>query len=231
MFNLIIRASKLLSRQGLYPFLRREFARIPPGANVLTVGGDGLITDLLRHESKVRGFRLVTVDIDEHRNPDIVADFCDESKLPAQTCDFVVLSEVLEHFHAPPQALIQARRLLRPGGRLILTTPFIFPLHERPHDYFRYTKYGLQHLLNPFEDVRVRERNGWAEAILVLAVRMCMEPRLVARWFGLAFVPIALLVWPLAHLFDLVVKADCLTSGYVVTARLAGAPATEACCS
>src|SRR2546423_15371075 len=153
MFKIIVRASKLLSRQGLYPFLRREFARIPAGANVLTVGGDGVITDMLRKESQRRGFQLVTVDIDQQRNPDIVADYCDESKLTAHGYDFVVLSEVVEHFHAPPQAVAQTCRLLRAGGRLILTTPFIFPLHERPHDYFRYTKYALQHLLSAFEEV------------------------------------------------------------------------------
>jgi len=219
MYKMVILGSKLLSRQGLYPFLRREFARIPAGANVLTVGGDGLITELLRKQAQVRGFELVTVDIDERRNPDIVADYCDESKLLAHTYDFVVLSEVLEHLYAPTQAIAQTRRLLRPGGSLILTTPFIFPLHEKPCDYFRYTRYGLQHLLRTFEEVVVRERNGWAETILVLAARLCMEKRVIARCIGVVFVFLALLAWPLARLLDLLVRVDYLTSGYLVTAR------------
>src|SRR6266705_6450328 len=99
MYKIFIRASKLLSRQGLYAFLRREFRRIPAGAKVLTVGGDGLITELLRKQAGMNGFSVVTVDIDKKRNPEIVGDYCEGAGLPAGAYDCVVLSEVLEHFH------------------------------------------------------------------------------------------------------------------------------------
>jgi hypothetical protein len=52
-------------------------------------------------------------------------------------------------------------RVLRPGGRLYLTAPLVWELHEEPHDFYRYTRYGLEHLLTQagFVDVDVQPRN------------------------------------------------------------------------
>ncbi len=53
--------------------------------------------------------------------------------------DTVLMTEVLEHLEEPARGLAEAGRLLRPGGKLILTTPFMWPLHEEPRDFFRYS--------------------------------------------------------------------------------------------
>lgn len=60
--------------------------------------------------------------------------------------DTVLLSEVLEHLERPADALAECHRLLRPGGKLILTTPFIWTLHEEPRDFYRFSPYGLRYL-------------------------------------------------------------------------------------
>ena len=59
------------------------------------------------------------------------------------TFESVVSSEVLEHVPQPATLLGEIRRVLKPGGHLLLTTPQTWGLHEEPHDYFRYTRYGL----------------------------------------------------------------------------------------
>ena len=75
------------------------------------------------------------VDIDEKRKPDIVADV---HNLPFKDGEFgvVLCTEALEHFKEPQRAINEINRVLKKGGRLILTTRFVYPLHDVPYDYF-----------------------------------------------------------------------------------------------
>ncbi|MEK7188359.1 MAG: class I SAM-dependent methyltransferase [Patescibacteria group bacterium] len=78
--------------------------------------------------------------------PDIYADAV---KIPLQSnsCDTVLLLQVLEHLPETEKSLKEAGRLLKKGGHLILSTIQSYPLHDEPYDYYRYTKYGIEHLL------------------------------------------------------------------------------------
>lgn len=60
--------------------------------------------------------------------------------------DAVLSTQVLEHVNDPVWYVREAARVLRSGGYLILSCPGSYMLHEEPHDYFRYTRYGLEHL-------------------------------------------------------------------------------------
>lgn len=66
---------------------------------------------------------------------------------PDASFDVVLSTQVLEHLKNPARALREAVRVLRPAGRLVLTVPGVWPTHEAPHDYWRFTRHGLLHLL------------------------------------------------------------------------------------
>jgi SAM-dependent methyltransferase len=61
--------------------------------------------------------------------------------------DVVVCDQVLEHVRDPLRAVDTLRRLMRPGGYLIVGTPFLVRLHYHPGDYWRFTPDGLKLLL------------------------------------------------------------------------------------
>lgn len=97
--------------------------------------------------------RLLNTYSEEYIGMDIAASsetsvVGDVQALPfADECfDTVFCSQVLEHVPEPKAALSEFRRLLRPGGHLILTVPHMSWLHNEPHDYFRFTRHGLAHL-------------------------------------------------------------------------------------
>jgi len=61
--------------------------------------------------------------------------------------DAVLCNQVLEHVFDPDAFIGEMRRVLAPGGRLLLTVPFVWDEHEQPWDYARYSSFGLRALL------------------------------------------------------------------------------------
>jgi len=66
--------------------------------------------------------------------------------IKSATMDTVLCTQVLEHSPRPAAMMSEIARVLKPGGHLILTAPQEWGLHQEPHDYFRFTRYGLRHL-------------------------------------------------------------------------------------
>jgi len=65
---------------------------------------------------------------------------------PNGVADTVLLLDVLEHLRDPERGLAEAVRVLRAGGALVIQVPFIYPVHDLPHDYSRWTIHGLRAL-------------------------------------------------------------------------------------
>lgn len=76
---------------------------------------------------------------------------------PAGVFDGVVLTEVLEHCIDPRAAIGEVRRVLKPGGLLLVTSPFFWPDHrtEDYRDYWRFTEQAWELLLGAFRDVQI----------------------------------------------------------------------------
>ena len=61
--------------------------------------------------------------------------------------DFAVFNQVMEHLPEPLLALKELNRVLKAGGKMIYSAPLFYEEHEQPYDFFRYTQFGVRHLL------------------------------------------------------------------------------------
>ncbi len=121
----------------------------------------------------------------KHTNP-YVDQTCDlNDPLPFATESFhtVILSDVLEHIAKPDQLWLEMYRILKPGGKVILNVPFLYKLHEVPHDYFRYSKYALQNFAtgSGFKIILLQEIGGLPEVITDLVSKLVSSIPIVGK--------------------------------------------------
>lgn len=111
---------------------------------------------------------------------------------------------------------------------LILSTRFLFPLHDIPDDYYRFTKYGLQYLFRDWQIIELKEETDTLETIAVLLQRICYQCN------GTFLKPLKLLIFSIAKiipLFSSLIKQEygdisktkpeknIMTSGYYLVVK------------
>lgn len=126
-----------LRRYFVDEFNERKIRQLPPESTVLDIGGK---------KEKKRGqfdinkqsLRVKYLNIDPNSNPDYLSD---ASNIPIEDnmFDAIICSELLEHVYSPHKVLREASRILKPDGKIIITAPFLFPVHLDPIDMGRYT--------------------------------------------------------------------------------------------
>lgn len=157
---------------------------------------------------------------------DVVGDLC---ALPVADASFdaILCTEVLEHVATPELASRELRRVLRPGGQLLVTVPFVAQLHEEPYDHSRFTSYGIRGLLERggFEVEWVEPLTGYfstvAHTLRVggLATRRSEgRARGATRLAGLVLQAASILIAPLARLLDRLDERRALPLGWAARA-------------
>ncbi len=118
-----------------------------------------------------------------HRNTDVVAD---AHRLPFknEVFDAVVSFNTFEHLHDPTTAAREIFRVLKPGGKVVIHTAFLQPLHEEPHHYYNATKYGILNWFSEFDvdKCAVLERFNPA---LTVGWLSCEILHFVSSYFGM----------------------------------------------
>ncbi len=100
------------------------------------------------------GCDVVSTDIEECSGIDEVADVRD-LRYKDGSFDCVVCVSVLEHVFEIEKAISEIYRVLRKGGVAIINTPFLYPLHDEPGDYYRFTEFAYRRLLKDFSRVEI----------------------------------------------------------------------------
>jgi len=157
-----------LARRELY----REMARFAPQMHgkLLDVGcGTKPYEELFLNSTEYIGLEF---DSPTNRVAKRADHFYDGNTFPFQgeAFDGVICNQVLEHVFNPEQFLQEISRIIKSGGYLLITVPFVWDEHEQPWDYARYSSYGLRNLLERcgFSVIEQRKTNADARVLFQL---------------------------------------------------------------
>jgi SAM-dependent methyltransferase len=133
------------SRVRLEQFVSRAAAAVPPGSSVLDAGAGDCRYRRFFGERRYESADFCKVD----KNYARVTYVCDLRQIPVTEAsyDLVLCTQVLEHVKDPQGVMNEFARVLKPGGQLWLTAPLFYEEHELPFDFYRYTRYGLRHVV------------------------------------------------------------------------------------
>lgn len=152
-------------------------------------------------------------------NIDVFADLTRQLPLESDSADTVTSFQVMEHLPEPGFFLAECHRILKQGGYLFITVPFMWHMHEEPHDYFRYTRYGLEHLLkkNGFVDITIGETTGfWQMWILKFNYHTERFAKGILRYL---FIPVWWFGQVISPILDKYDRHPQETASYAITAR------------
>jgi SAM-dependent methyltransferase len=193
-------------------------AGLKPGARILDAGAGET-----QYKHYFGAQRYVALDLAvgdkqwDYSQLDVLAEL---SALPFRNGTFEASLNLvtLEHVKEPARALAEISRTLAPGGRLLLVAPHEWEEHQQPHDYYRYTQYGLRHLLSQagFQIEELCPVGGFFRLLsrrLLNALQFFPGPLILVA--AVIFVPPAL-VLPLLDGLD---RRRNFTLGYICVAR------------
>lgn len=204
-----------------------QFANsLPAGARLLDAGAGEC-----RYARAFVKQRYTAVDLgvgDEQWNYGRLDALADLSALPFRAGCFgaAVNLVTIEHLKDPATSLREIARVLAPGAPLLLVAPHEWEEHQTPHDYFRFTRYGLSYLLTQagFEDVSIRPVGGYFRLLsrrLLNGLQFFM-----GGWRWILFLPAATLLVPPAlflPLLDLLDDKRNFTLGFICHAKRSSA--------
>jgi SAM-dependent methyltransferase len=156
-------------RAPILKFVQSAATTLPAGARVLDAGSGSA-----PYRELFTAFEYVTADWPNspHAEAEQADITCSLDAIPVAGTSFdaVLCTQVLEHVPEPRDVLRELHRVLVPGGRLWMTVPFVWELHEEPYDFYRYTHHGVRRIVKDagFEVLSVSPLSGYFTSIAAL---------------------------------------------------------------
>jgi SAM-dependent methyltransferase len=120
-----------------------------------------------------------------HKNPYLDYEFNLNDPIPIESNKFdtILCTDVLEHIFNPVLLMSEITRLLKPKGKLILTIPFFYWLHEEPNDFFRYTKHSLENYceMNRLNVISLEPYGGAWEIVMDIISKNIAKHRILSK--------------------------------------------------
>lgn len=137
--------------------------------------------------------------------------------------DYILSTQVLEHLTNPQRVFEEFNRILKPKGKIFLTTNFIYQIHMIPYDYYRFTKYGLKHLgeASGFIIEHLKSQGGIFQVLSYILtttpIRLILKnKRTLYHLYLIVFSPLIIFLNLSAYLLDFLDKDKELTINYEV---------------
>lgn len=141
--------------------------QLPAGSKVLDVGaGSCPYRNQLQHcEYKTQDFQQLTSSQLRNGSYGQIDYVCDASSIPVEDASFdvIICTEVLEHILEPIKVIEEFSRILKPGGKVLLSAPLGSGIHQEPHHYYGgFTPFWYKSVLerNGFKEIQVEENRG-----------------------------------------------------------------------
>ena len=218
-------------------WIKQQVANIPVNSKILDVGAGGC-----PHKSKFEHCQYFSQDFVQLSNVQIQnqvgygkIDFIsDILNIPVddESFDVILCTEVIEHVPNPIEALKEMSRILKPGGKLLITAPMQSGLHQEPyHFYGGYTKYWYEKFLreNNFDSIQIEPNGSLYTTYFSLGLTVLksfleavvfdksLSKKLIGIISFLSFLPVLAFINPLScFLWESVLKREDFTAGYHV---------------
>lgn len=134
----------------------------------------------------------------------VVCDAIDGFPFADGTFDTIFCCSVLEHVTDPASALAAMARLLKPGGKIVLSVPFVYFVHGAPQDFYRFTRFGVE-LMAQRAGLTVQEisSSGGLAHMLMHAVSMVIAGSAGSGAVGVSIASfVSAVLWRIARLID-----------------------------
>lgn len=128
--------------------------------------------------------KWIFADIEEKNDPDIILDVSDMGKIKDETIDVINAIELFEHVESPEEGLKECYRVLKIGGHMLISVPFLFPVHGDPFDFQRWTDKKWYAILRKigFKIIKL-EKMGLFFSVLSDMLKMILRSLPIIKYF------------------------------------------------